>query len=305
MRPLEVGLVLPTYENVVSGEALRWGELRAMAVRAEELGFDTVWVADELYWRVDSWPGPRGWWECVAITGAVAAATSYIKVGTWTLSNPHRNPTLTAKIVDTLDEISGGRFIFGLGAGNGGDEMAAFGYAQDHVFPRFEEAFGLMLSLIKTGHADHQGTYYRAADLGLRPRGPRGAEVPILLGARGPKMMRLAARHADIWSWYATEDSHADAFADVLADLDRACAEVGRDPKRIGRSIGVFVEPTEETGVAQWDLGEPIRGSAGEIANELRRFAEMGVTSVEIMPWPQSPAVINALGRVLEELDRG
>ncbi len=304
MRPLEVGLVLPTYEDVVTGEARSWDTLRAMALLAEELGFDTVWVPDELYWRVPAWPGPRGWWECVAITAAVAEATSRIKVGTWTLSNPHRNPTLTAKIVDTLDEIAGGRLVFGLGAGSGGDEMAAFGYAQDHVFSRFEEAFGLILTLLKTGHADHEGTYYRAADLGLRPRGPRPGGVPLLLGARGPKMMRLAARHADIWSWFATESSHPDAFVEPIADLEKACVEVGRDPARIGRSIGVFVEPTEETGTAEWDLGEPIRGSATEIADELRRFAEMGVTSVEVMTWPQTMTALEALAPVLDELDR-
>lgn len=304
MRGIELGLVLPTYEAVVSGDAPRWDELQAMALRAEELGFDTVWVPDELYWRVESWPGPRGWWECVAITAAVAAVTSRIKVGTWVISNPHRNPTLTAKIVDTLDEIAGGRFVFGLGAGGGGDEMAAFGYRQDHVYGRFEEAFGLILELLKTGRADHHGTYYSAEDLSLQPRGPRPGRVPILLGAAGPKMMRLAARHADSWSWFATESSHPDAFVPMLAELDAACVEVGRDPANIGRSIGVHIEPTEETGSAEYDLGEPIRGSAREIADELRRFREIGVTSVEILTWPATIAAVEAMAPVLEELDR-
>jgi alkanesulfonate monooxygenase SsuD/methylene tetrahydromethanopterin reductase-like flavin-dependent oxidoreductase (luciferase family) len=303
MRPVKIGLVLPTYENPPDGRARSWVELRAMAVRAEEIGFDTAWVADELLWRVAEWPGPRGWWECVAMTGAVAASTSRIDVGTWVLSNPHRNPTLTAKVVDTLDEISGGRFVFGLGTGGADAEMAAFGFALDHVYGRFEEALELMLTALKTGHADHEGTYYRAKDLELRPRGPRAGRVPLVLGARGPKTMRLAARHADVWSWYATESSHPDAFVEMLAQLDAACIEVGRDPKRIGRSIGVIVEPTAETGSEASGFGVPIRGSAQQIADELASFGEIGVTQLELIPWPGTLGAVEALAPVLELLD--
>lgn len=303
MRPFEIGLILPTIENVADGRPTKWNEIREMALRAEEMGFDTVWISDELYWRIPDWPGPRGWWECIAMAGAVAAATSRIKVGTWVMSNPHRNPTLTAKIVDTLDEIAGGRFVFGFGTGGSGDEMTAFGFAQDHIYSRFEEALGLILDLLEKSHATHEGTYYSAQDLELRPRGPRGRDVPLLLGARGPKAMRLAAQHADIWSWFATESSLPEAFVDVLSDLDKACADVGRNPKEIGRSIGVFVESTEETGVAKWGLGEPIRGSSAEIADTLRQFAELGVTHIELWAWPQTLAGLEALGPVLEALD--
>ncbi|MFV1963527.1 MAG: LLM class flavin-dependent oxidoreductase, partial [Acidimicrobiia bacterium] len=128
MRPLEIGLVLPLLEDPPSGDAYSWEGLKARATRAEVLGFDTVWVADELLWKVPSWPGPRGSWECVAMTGAVAASTTRIKVGTWVLSALHRNPGLTAKIADSIDEISGGRFIFGFGAGHAGSQGEAFGY---------------------------------------------------------------------------------------------------------------------------------------------------------------------------------
>lgn len=303
MRPVQVGLVLPAYEHPIEGVARRWDELRTMAVRTEEIGFDTVWVPDELLWRIDEWPGPRGWWECVAMTGAVAASTSRIQVGTWVLSNPHRNPTLTAKIVDTLDEISGGRFVFGLGTGGADEEMAAFGFALDHVYSRFEEALEIILTALKTGSVDHEGPYYRAKDLELRPRGPRAGHVPLMLGARGPKTMRLAARHADIWSWYANESSHPDAFVEMLGKLDAACIEVGRDPKRIGRSIGVIVEPTGETGAEAVGLGAPIQGSAQEIADELASFAGIGVTQVEIMTWPPTLQAVEALGPVLDLLD--
>ena len=138
MRPLEIGLVLPMGDSFVDGSTVRWLEIRDLAVRAEQIGFDTVWTADELLWRPSERP-PQGWWEGVAVTGAVAAATSRIKVGTWILSALHRNPGITAKAAETLDEISGGRFVFGLGAGHAGRQGHAFGLPEDHVVGRFEE----------------------------------------------------------------------------------------------------------------------------------------------------------------------
>jgi alkanesulfonate monooxygenase SsuD/methylene tetrahydromethanopterin reductase-like flavin-dependent oxidoreductase (luciferase family) len=116
MRTFEIGLVLPAEESWVDGATPRWTDIRDFALRAETLGFDTVWVPDELLWRP---AGGRvtGWWEGVALTGAVAATTSRIKVGTWVMSALHRNPGITAKAVETLDEVSGGRFVFAPGSG--------------------------------------------------------------------------------------------------------------------------------------------------------------------------------------------
>ena len=131
MSSLELGLVLVTGETT-SGTA-RWTDLRAMAVRAEELGLDTVWVIDELLWRREDRP-PQGFWDGVSMAGAVAASTSRIKIGTWILSALHRNPGITAKVVETVDEISGGRFVFGLGAGHVWPGQAhAFGLPEDHL----------------------------------------------------------------------------------------------------------------------------------------------------------------------------
>src|SRR5664279_1799114 len=106
MRSLEIGLVLPTGDVFSDGPVPRWDAIRDLALGAERAGFDTVWVADELLWRAPGSPA-QGFWECVAMTGAVAAATSRVKVGTWILSALHRNPGISAKAVETLDEISG------------------------------------------------------------------------------------------------------------------------------------------------------------------------------------------------------
>ena len=121
------------------------------------------------------------------MTGAVAAATSRIKVGTWVLSALHRNPGITAKAVETIDEISGGRFVLGLGSGHAGRQAHAFGLPEDHVFGRFEEAVEIIVPLLRQGHADFEGTFHAARDLEHRPVGPRPGRIPIMMGAEGPE----------------------------------------------------------------------------------------------------------------------
>ena len=208
-----------------------------------------------------------------------------------------------AKIVETLDEIAGGRFIFGIGSGSGDREAESFGYPKDHVYSRFAEALDILLPLLSNGTVEHRGTFYQAVDLELRPRGPRPGKIPLMIGGHGPKMMRLAAQHADIWSAYATESSHPKALIPLIDEFERACEEVGRDPSSIGRSMGVFVEPTEVSGGAAAGLGEPIRGSAQKIAEEITELAALGVTQVEIWPWPFTLAAVEALAPVVAALD--
>lgn len=301
MRPFEIGLVLPMGDSFVDGSTARWLDIRELALRAEELRFDTVWTADELLWRPPDGK-PQGWWEGVAMTGAVAAATSRVKVGTWILSALHRNPGITAKAVETLDEISGGRFVFGLGSGHAGRQAHAFGLPEDHVYGRFEEAVEIIVPLLRQGRADFEGTFHAARDLEQRPVGPRPGRIPIMIGAKGPKMLRLAARHADIWSWYVEERSDLSEFGPHLAALEAACVEVGRDPATIGKSAGIVVEPTSITG-SEAVLGTPVRGAPEEIADALRAFGSAGFTNLELVVWPPTLAALDALAPVLEMLD--
>jgi alkanesulfonate monooxygenase SsuD/methylene tetrahydromethanopterin reductase-like flavin-dependent oxidoreductase (luciferase family) len=301
MPRLELGLVLPMEESWTDGSTARWVDIRDLALRAETMGFDTVWIPDELLWR--SADGQlRGWWECVSMSGAVAAATSRVKVGTWILSALHRNPGITAKAVETLDEISGGRFVFGLGSGHAGRQAHAFGLPEDQVYGRFAEAVEIIVPLLRKGRADFEGTFHAARDLEQRPVGPRPGRIPLMIGAKGPKMLRLAALHADIWSWYVEERSDLTEFGPRLGTLEAACVEVGRDPATIGRSAGIVVEPTAFTGAADV-LGTPLRGSAEEIADGLRAFREGGFTHVEILLWPRTLAALEAMAPVVELLD--
>jgi len=283
------------------GPTARWVDIRALALRAEEIGFDVVWTVDELLWRPPD-RDPQGFWECVAMTGAVAAATSRIKVGTWILSALHRNPGITAKAVETIDEISGGRFVFGLGSGHAGRQAHAFGLPVDHVYGRFEEAVEIIVPLLRQGRADYDGTFHAARDLEQRPLGPRPGRIPIMIGAKGPKMLRLAALHADIWSWYVEERSDLVEFGPRLAAFEAACVDAGRDPATVGKAAGIVVEPTSVTG-SEAVLGAPIRGSAKQIADGLRAFGTAGFTNIELLVWPPTLAAVDALAPVLELLD--
>ena len=125
-----------------------------------------------------------------------------------------------------------------------------------------------------------------------------------MIGAKGPKMLRLAALHADIWSWYVEERSDLAEFGPRLAALEAACLEVGRDPATIGKSAGIVVEPTSFTG-SESVLGTPIRGSAEQIADGLRAFGDAGFTNIELLVWPPTLAALDAMVPVLESLDGG
>lgn len=299
MRSFEIGVVLDTGQYGADRVTPRWSDLRDVALRVEAIGFDTVWTPDELLWRPEDRP-PQGYWEGVAMAGAVAATTSRIKVGTWVMSALHRNPGIIAKAAETLDEISGGRFIFGLGAGHAWPGQArSFGLPEDHIFPRFEEALEVIVPLLRGGHADFEGTWHAARDLRQVPVGPRPGRIPIMIGGIGPKGQRLAARYADIWSCYPEERSHMDEFGPRLLSLEAVCADVGRDPATLGRSAGVQVKPLDRAGGA----GAAIVGSAEEIADAVRTFREAGFTQLEIMLTPVTMAALETLAPVLELLD--
>ena len=304
MSRLKIGLVLPMLEQPESGEKPSWVTIRTAARRAETIGFDTVWTVDELLWRDPSWPGPRGWWECVSMLGAVAASTSTIGVGTWVLSALHRNPGLMVKIAETADEISDGRFLLGLGAGHAGDQGATFGYPKDKTISRYEEALGIIVPALRGETVSQNGRYHRARDLEIRPRGPRPGQIPLMLGAHGPRTMRLAAQHADIWSAFATESSLPEWFKPMLARLEEACVDVGRDPDTLGRSIGVFVEPTDDRSVEESGFGIPITGSPAEIAETISRFEEIGATRVELVLWSGTEESLNAIAPAIDLLKR-
>src|SRR5438445_5100854 len=239
LRPLKVGINLPTVEGTMAGKTTSWADLFAFAQRAGALGFDSLWVPDHLLltWQEQT----HGIWECWSLLAALAAVTSRVALGPLVACTAFRSPALLAKMADTVDEISVGRLIVGLGAGWNGPEDRAFGSPSDHRVDRFEEALQIIVPLLRTGHVDFEGKYYQALGCELRPRGPRPGGPPILVGAKGPRMLRLAATYADLWNAEGPLRRPEDV-APLRRAGDDACAAVARDPATLGRSASVVID---------------------------------------------------------------
>src|SRR5262249_11819737 len=155
-RPLKVGLFLPFAENMIDGKSPRWSDLVSMAQCAEDVGFDSLWLGDHLVIRSDQpipWASGAkniGTWECWSVLSALAAVTRRVELGPLVTCTGFRNPALIARMADTVDEISGGRLILGLGAGYHEPEYRAFGYPYDHRASRFAEALTIIHTLLHT-----------------------------------------------------------------------------------------------------------------------------------------------------------
>ena len=240
---------------------------------------------------------------------ALAAVTTQMELGTMVMCSGFRNPAMLAKVADTIDEISGGRLILGLGAGYHDPEHHAFGYPTDHRYSRFAEAIEIIHGLLRHGCIDFAGAYYQARECVLRPRGPRAGGPPIMIGTRGPKMLRLTARYADLWNAYLVRDhSRPEDLAPVMSRLDAACQEEGRAPESLGRTAGVHWSASERVeAIPSWFRlrnGPPLTGGPDELAEVLRVFARAGISHIQVIIWPQTLAGVEAFGPILEALDQ-
>jgi alkanesulfonate monooxygenase SsuD/methylene tetrahydromethanopterin reductase-like flavin-dependent oxidoreductase (luciferase family) len=297
-----LGLNLPYVEGSMDGATPHWADVRAMAIEAEAAGFDAVWVSDHLGFG-DPDTGWSGAWESWTLLAALAVATSRVRLGSYVTAVPYRNPALLAKMAETLDEVSGGRLVLGLGAGWNEPEFAAFGFPWERRFDRFEDGLRIITSMLRTGRADHDGLE-RVRGALVRPRGPRPAGLPVMVGAAAPRMLRLCAELADEWNAGMRTPA---ALAPMAALLDEACAVVGRDPAMIRRSaeamveVGVEAAPGDDPEVrGSWD--DPLRGTPAEIAAGLRRYAELGMDHVQVQLRPNRVESVRAFAPVLEGL---
>src|SRR5829696_7364200 len=296
MRPLKIGIFLPGLFEVVDTDgqmtaAKRWHELRAFAGRAETLGFDSLWIPDHLLFRWQGEAGPtQGVWEAWSMLAALAAITERVELGTLVLCTAFRNPALVAKMADTVDEISGGRLILGLGAGYHEPEFAAFGYPYDHRISRFEEALTIITTLQREGEIDFTGSYYQARDCELRPRGPRPSGPPILVAGgvpAGPRMLRLGAERANLWNdWLVWGRSWPDAVPPLRQRLDEACAAVGRDPASLERTVTIRVSSGGEESGDGSTKEQPLSGTPEALAEAFRGFAREGISHLQLVLSP-------------------
>lgn len=307
---LKIGLMLPQTDGMRGSGTRRWMDIKAVARAAEEVGFDSLWVVDHFLYRLQGEDKPRGVWEGWSLLSALAACTQQVALGTLVLGMGFRNPALLAKMADTVDEISGGRLILGVGAGYHELEFRAFGYPFDHRYSRFVEAIHILHGLLKRGRLDFVGKYHRACGCELLPRGPRAEGPPIMIGAIGAKMLRLVARYADVWNaYYDDTGNRVDGVRALARRVDEACREVGRDPATLERTAAVLVA---DANADPWwtrlptardnQTIKPLTGSSETIAAELLAYAREGIGHVQICLEPTTPATVEAFAPVIEAI---
>jgi probable F420-dependent oxidoreductase len=301
-RPLAVGLILPDTEREMGGATASWRDLALMARLAEEHGFDSIWNADHLIYRFPD-KAVQGPWECWSLLAAWAAVTERVQLGPLVSCTSFRNPALLAKIAATVDEISGGRLVLGLGAGWHEPEYLAFGYPFDHRVSRFAEALAIIHGLLRDGWVDFAGTYYQARECELRPRGPRPNGPPIWIGSTSPRMLALLATYGDSWNAWARQT--LDELAEDREKVDAAMAAAGRDPATVERTVSLLVDLPTATGRPSEEKPGLKPRAPEDLAAHLTSYAAAGISHVQLMLDPNTPAGIEWAARALEILDRG
>lgn len=293
---MKTGLVLIIADYNDHQRAYSYEQTRELAQQAEEAGFDSLWLYDHLLFRKEGEP-TVGIWECWTFLSALAEATQHVELGTLVVCNSFRNPALLAKMAITLDEVSKGRLILGVGAGWNKPEYKAFGFPFDYRVSRFEEALQIIRPLLKEGRVDFEGKYYQARDCEIRPLGPRPGGPPLMVGCDGKRMLRLTAKYADLWNTGYLEQ--ADRFTRPRQQLMEACQETGRDPATIGVTVMIPVRYPKLMSEPA-DTDEPsLIGTQKEIAQAMLAYQQAGVEHVMFQLTPYIPAAIHKLEQAL------
>ena len=296
-RPLQVGIQLPEVERHVN-----WPEYVGMARAAEAAGFDSMWLGDHLLYRGDGRP-ERGPWEAWTLLSALAAVTERIDLGPLVACLAFHPPALIAKMATTVDEVSGGRLVLGVGAGWNEPEFRAFGIPFDHRVSRFEESFEIVRRLLSGERVTLPGRFWQADDAVLLPKPPR--RPPIMVGSAGERVLSIALPHVDAWnSWYDNYGNTPEGFVALNAKVSDAAQRVGRAPEEISRSACTLVVLDRAAGDRPLVDGvPPLEGSPDRIAAGLRELAEAGADEAIVVASPITEGSIRTLGEVLAILD--
>jgi probable F420-dependent oxidoreductase len=242
---MRIGLALPQFDYSVPGESpLRWETVAAYARRAEELGFESLWLADHLFLGIERYGGPPGEHACydpLVALGALSQLTARPRLGVLVFCSQLRPPTVLAKAVATLDVLCHGRLVVGMGAGWYEPEYRAAGVRFGTPGVRLgelAEAVQIVRGMVTGGPLHFTGAHYRAEGVPCLPASPRPGGPPIWVGGRGDRLLEVVARHGDGWNtvWVWTPE----AYRDRVAALVRACERVGRDPASVTRSLGLY-----------------------------------------------------------------
>lgn len=303
---MRVGLALPQFDFSVPGERpLRWETVVAWARRAEARGFDSVWLADHLFFEISPWGGPPGRFgafDPLVALAALARVTHTVRLGTLVLCVPLRPATVLAKALATLDVAAGGRLVVGLGAGSYKEGIAAAGIpfeSHERRLARLAEACDVLRGMFGGGPFSFAGDHERAVDARSLPRPVQRPGPPLWVGGRGDRLLDVVAGHADgwntVWSWTP------EAYRRRLAVLDQACERVGRDPATVTRSLGLYALVGEDrrdlarryrrlvelspSGVLDgrslddWREGHLV-GTIDEVRDQLEQWAALGIETL-------------------------
>ena len=299
---MKIGIQLPEVEWEVP-----FPELLAMARTAEAVGFDSLWLGDHLLYELDV--GDRGPWEVWTSLAAIAASTTTIQLGPLVASTSFHTPAMLAKLATTVDAISQGRLILGLGAGWNRREYDAFGFPYDRRVSRFEEAFTIVRTLLRDGEIDFHGAYHHADQCVLDPRSSESGP-PLMVGSIGDRMLDITLPHVDAWNmWWSQYGNSVEGFAREKERVDRLITAAGRQPGEVDATAAVLVQLEGGVGRQMGDYDDfgtvtPLTGSVDELAGQLRAFESAGATHVQLVVDPITRESIEWLGDVLAAFHR-
>jgi probable F420-dependent oxidoreductase len=273
-----------------------------MARAAERSGFDSIWLGDHLLYRGDGRP-ERGPWEAWTLLAALAAVTERVRLGPLVASTAFHAPAMLAKEAATVDEVSGGRLVLGIGAGWNEPEFRAFGFPYDHRVDRFEESFGIVRRLLAGERVSFRGHYHHVEDVVLLPRPAR--RVPLMVGSTGERMLRVALPHVDAWNtWYDWYGNTPEGFAAGNTRITEAVGLAGRDPLDVRRSACVLVVLDRSAIERPIEAGiRPLEGDAERIATGLREIAEAGADEAILVANPITERAILELAEAIAILE--
>jgi alkanesulfonate monooxygenase SsuD/methylene tetrahydromethanopterin reductase-like flavin-dependent oxidoreductase (luciferase family) len=298
---MRIGVQLPEVEWEVP-----FPELIGMAHTAEQVGFDSVWLGDHLVYELDV--GARGPWEVWTSLAAIAASTTSIQLGPLVASTSFHAPAMLAKMATTVDAISGGRLVLGLGAGWNRREYDAFGFPYDRRVSRFAEAFTIIRTLLRDGSIDFHGDFYDADRCVLVPRASENGPA-LMIGSIGTRMLDIALPHVDAWNmWWSQYGNTPDGFRREKSRVDSMIDAVGRTGE-VDATAAVLVQLEGGMGRQMGDYADvdsvaPLRGTPSELADQLRAFEHAGAAHVQLVVDPINRASIEWLGDVLVEFRR-
>jgi alkanesulfonate monooxygenase SsuD/methylene tetrahydromethanopterin reductase-like flavin-dependent oxidoreductase (luciferase family) len=269
-----------------------------MARAAEAVGFDSIWVGDHLLYRADG-GAERGPWEAWTMLAALGAATECVELGPLVACTAFHPPGVIAKMAATVAEISGGRFVLGLGAGWNEEEFGAFGLPFDHRVSRFEESVTIIRGLLAGQRVTLRGRYFEADDAVLLPR--PAARPRLMIGSNGPRMLAATLPHVDAWNtWYKDYGNSPEGFAKLNERIGGAARDAGRHPGEIERSACVLValDGSKRERVSTSDA-PPVTGSADRIASALLELRDAGADETILVVDPITEGSIHELGEAV------